>query len=229
MTAKRGAITVTASGNAYERLLIKTPLITAKDSIIALVDKYTKSARRQGDIIVVSERVVAITQGRSIPLDKIHPSWWARKLYPFVYDHPGGIGLRNPYTMQIAIQEAGLWRILLAGVVSGFTKPFGLRGVFYHLAGHGVNAIDGPTFYTLPPGNSAVTLGPKAPQQVAQKIEDKTGLGAVIIDANDYGVRVLASSRIARKAKLPLKQIFSDNPMGQAREQTPIVIVREKI
>ena len=108
------------------------------------------------------------------------------------------------------------------------TKPFGLRGVFYHVAGHGVNAIDGPTPYTLPPGNTSVTLGPENPEKVSQEIEDALGFGVVIIDANDYGVRVLAKSHRIDLSDNMLRRIFSDNPMGQSDEQTPIIIVRKK-
>jgi len=196
--------------------------------ILQIVKKYTQKHLRKGDIVVISERVVAITQGRSIPIKDINPSWWAQKLYTYVYKHPGGIGLRSPYTMEIAIREAGLLRILLAAFLAVMTKPFGLRGVFYHVAGHGVNAIDGPTPYTLPPGNTSVTLGPENPEKVSQEIEDALGFGVVIIDANDYGVRVLAKSHRIDLSDNMLRRIFSDNPMGQSDEQTPIIIVRKK-
>ncbi|OGK14536.1 hypothetical protein A3H80_04085 [Candidatus Roizmanbacteria bacterium RIFCSPLOWO2_02_FULL_37_19] len=213
---------------AYYRYSIKTHRISEKDTILQIVKKYTQKHLRKGDMVVISERVVAITQGRSIPIKDINPSWWAQKLYTYVYKHPGGIGLRSPYTMEIAIREAGLLRILLAAFLAVMTKPFGLRGVFYHVAGHGVNAIDGPTPYTLPPGNTSVTLGPENPEKVSQEIEDALGFGVVIIDANDYGVRVLAKSHRIDLSDNMLRRIFSDNPMGQSDEQTPIIIVRKK-
>src|SRR3990167_5386988 len=212
---------------AYYRYSIKTHRISEKDTILQIVKKYTQKHLRKGDMVVISERVVAITQGRSIPIKDINPSWWAQKLYTYVYKHPGGIGLRSQYTMEIAIREDGLLRILLAAFLAVMTKPFGLRGVFYHVAGHGVNAIDGPTPYTLPPGNTSVTLGPKNPEQVAQAVENVVGAGVVIIDANDYGVLVLARSPKAVAINFPIKKIFADNPMGQSKEQTPLIILRK--
>ncbi len=210
----------------FDRLPIKTHRISSHDSIVALVDKYTKAQLELSDIVVISERVVAITQGRSIAIDKIKPSWLAKKLYRYVYNHPGGIGLRDPHTMEMAIREAGGIRILIAAGIAGFLKPFKVRGIFYHLAGNGVNAIDGPTPYTLPPGNTSVTLGPKDPKKVVANMERKLGYPVAIIDANDFGVRIIASSKNVDK-KL-LAKIFADNPMGQAQEQTPIVIVRKQ-
>ena len=45
-----------------------------------------------------------------------------------------------------------------------------------------------------------------------------------IIDANDLGRRVLgASEGVDRRS---IERLFSDNPLGQGAEQTPIAIVR---
>jgi len=63
---------------------------------------------------------------------------------------------------------------------------------------------------------------------VAQAVENVVGAGVVIIDANDYGVRVLARSPKAVAINFPIKKIFADNPMGQSKEQTPLIILRKK-
>jgi len=231
MTAKANPgkkLSITVQFSSYLRFPIKTHQISDKDDIVTIVRTYAKEMLSDEDLVVISERVVAITQGRAIPIKKIKPSWWAKKLYTYVHNHPGGIGLRSPYTMEIAIREAGLWRILLAAGLSVLTKPLGIRGVFYHVVGNNINAIDGPTPYTLPPGNTSVTLGPKNPEQVAQAVENVVGAGVVIIDANDYGVRVLARSPKAVAINFPIKKIFADNPMGQSKEQTPLIILRKK-
>jgi hypothetical protein len=126
--------------------------------------------------------------------------------------------------MQVAIDEAGLGRILLGCVVSALTKPLGIRGMFYKIVGSGVNAIDGPTPYTLPPGNEAATLGPKDPDKVAQQLADKFHINVVIIDANDIGRRVEGASDGVDRAWAC--EVFRDNPLGQSHEQTPMAIVR---
>lgn len=226
---------ITIDGKTYSRKPLRTKRISEMDDIVDVVSgviKKTQLHDAQRDsigenecepIIVVSERVVAISQGRSYRIDDIRPSWLARKLYPFVHNHPGGIGLRDPHTMQLALQEAGAPRILFAALVAVLTKPLGLKGMFYRVAGNNVNAIDGPCDYSLPPSNKSAKLAPKDPDRVCRKIEEKTGYKTVIIDANDYGVNVLGSSHGVDK-KL-VARAFKDNPMGQSDEQTPVVVL----
>ena len=209
---------------SFNRYPIKTPLVTPNHKLTSLIKKHVKPHLQNGDVIVISERIVAIIQGRSYLIDDIHPSFWARHLYKFVSKHPGGIGLRSPWTMELAIREAGLIRIFLAAIVSLITRPLRIRGLFYIIAGHNVNAIDGPCDYSLPPSDKSAKLGPKNPQKVVRQLANLFKTGFVIIDANDYGVRVMAvSSGIDKKL---IAQIIVDNPMGQSREQTPIIIVR---
>jgi len=127
--------------------------------------------------------------------------------------------------MELAIREVGAPRILLAAAASAVTKPFGIHGVFYRLAGPQARAIDGPTGYTIPPYNEAATLGPKDPAAVARGIAATVGAPVAIIDANDAGCAVLgASPGVDRRFVM---RLFADNPLGQAREQTPICLVRE--
>lgn len=216
-------------GQTYERLLIRTDLVKSGDNIVKLAASYVEEIVADGDIIAISERIVAISQGRSFPIKDIHPGWWANHLWKFVHNHPGGIGLRDPHTMQLAIQEAGVPRILLAAGIAAITKPFGLKGMFYRVAGHNINAIDGPCDYSLPPSNTSAKLGPKDPEKVAQLISDALSsddkkIGVAIIDANDYGINVMGTSRGVNVQLV--EKLFKDNPMGQSDEQTPITVVK---
>ena len=115
---------------------------------------------RAGDILFVTEKIVAITQGRSYPLEAIRPRRLAVFLARFVTKTPYGIGLGMPETMEMALRECGTPRILFAAGVSAVTKLFGRRGDFYRIAGDKARAIDGPTSGTIPPYNKAVVLGP---------------------------------------------------------------------
>ena len=134
--------------------------------------------------------------------------------------------------MQLAIQEVGLFKILFASIASLVTKPFGLKGVFYNIAGRKAASIDGPTEYSVYPSNVSAKLAPKDPQKQAVKIHqrikkekniDNGFLGVVIIDANDLGQNVLGNSTDIKNNNI--ERIFSDNPMGQSNEQTPLIIV----
>ncbi|PIS12263.1 F420-0--gamma-glutamyl ligase, partial [candidate division WWE3 bacterium CG09_land_8_20_14_0_10_47_33] len=108
---------------------------------------------------------------------------------------------------------------------SAITKPFGIRGVFYHVVGGNINAIDGPCNYTLPPYNRHAKLGPKNPGRVVAQLEKVLGFPVVIADTNDKAARVLAASKeVDRKL---VEVVLAGNPMGQSREQTPLCILRE--
>jgi hypothetical protein len=68
---------------------------------------------------------------------------WASSLREF---NPLCANVRLYWEMlQLAIDEVGAPRILLAAAVSGITKPFGVPGLFYRIAGPQAAAIDGPT------------------------------------------------------------------------------------
>lgn len=213
-------------GVRYVRIPVKTHIITDKDSMLEVIGKYVSPQITQGDFIFISERIVATSQGRAYPIKDIHPSRLAKFLLFFVYKSPYGIGIGSPWTMELAIREAGVPKILLAAFLSALTKPFGIRGVFYKIAGKTVASIDGPAEYVLPPYNQYAKLGPLNPDKVAREIKEKTGCETVIVDANDLGVAVLGKSADAPSDDF-CQKVFKDNPLGQSMEQTPIAIIRK--
>ncbi len=219
-------LTISVDGHLYARFPIKTHIVTKEDDIIDVCKKYAVPYLQGGDILFISERIVAISQGRAFPIKDIHPSLLAKFLVKFVHKSPYGIGLGSPWTMELAIREAGAGRILLGVIASALTKPFGIRGVFYNVVGKNINAIDGPCDYTLPPYNEYAKLGPAEPEKVAKKLELALHNDVVIIDANDLGVAVLGTSN-TDISLLFCKNVFKDNPLGQSSEQTPLCIVRK--
>jgi len=213
------------AGVVYARHPVRTHLVSAADDAAEVVRRYVGELPDDVRLVAVSERMVAITQGRSYPMDQIRTGRLARLLVRFVTRPGYGIGLGTAETMQLAIDEVGAPRILFAAAASALTKPFGVHGVFYRLAGRQAAAIDGPTSYTIPPYNQAATLGPREPDAAARTIAASVGAPVAVIDANDAGCAVLgASPGVDRRF---VQRLFADNPLGQAREQTPICVVRE--
>lgn len=210
----------------WVRIPVKTQIIKTTDPIVPTISRYVKDIVKAGDIIFISEKIIAIMQKRSFPIKTIKPSSSAKFFSKFVLKTPYGIGLGSPWTMELAIREAGLLRIFLGALAVLITKPFGIRGVFYKVVGKRVNAIDGPCEYTLPPYNKYAKLPPKDPDKVAKQIREALGNEVVIIDANDLGVDVLGKSSPIIDDKFA-KAVFKDNPLGQTNEQTPIGIVRK--
>jgi hypothetical protein len=211
-------------GVVYARQPVRTHLVTAADDAVDVVRRYATGLGPDVALVAVSERMVAITEGRSHRMVDIRPGRLARLLVRFVTRPGYGIGLGTAETMQLAIDEVGAPRILLAAAVSAITKPFGVHGLFYRIAGPQAAAIDGPTSYTIPPYNEAATLGPKDPDAAARRLAAALDRPVAVIDANDAGCNVLgASPGLDRQL---VRRLFADNPLGQAREQTPIAIVR---
>jgi len=218
-------LSITVGGKDFLRFPVQTRVIKSDDTIFDIVKEYIATYAQEADIIFMSERVVAITQGRAIPVKDIKPTRLAKFLTRFVHKSKYGIGLGIPETMQLAIQEVGVLRILVAAAVAAITKPFGIKGMFYRVAGRKAAAIDGPCSYTLPPYNEYATLAPAQPNKVAKEISNKFGFGVVIIDANDLGVDVLGRS--SKEIDTSWAQsVFKDNPLGQSDERTPLCIVR---
>jgi F420-0:gamma-glutamyl ligase-like protein len=218
-------LAVEVGRRTYARIPVGTHVISKGDDIVEVVLKYAGPALREGDILVVSEKIVAIAQGRAYPISQIRPSWLAGFLAGFVHKSPYGIGLGSPCTMELAIREAGVFRIMAAAVAAGVAKLFGINGVFYRICGTSVAAIDGPCDYTLPPYNRYAILGPLKPNEVAQSLSEATGVPVAIVDANDLGVSVLGVSSECPEPRF-IAEVLADNPLGQSCEQTPIGIVR---
>ncbi|MBN2204087.1 MAG: coenzyme F420-0:L-glutamate ligase, partial [Thermoleophilia bacterium] len=174
-------------GRVYARLPVKTELVGRGDDLEALFRRQVLPRVRPGDLVAIAEKPVATSQGRSWALDEIHPGRLARVLSKAVTRTPHGIGLGIPETMQLAIDEAGAPRILAATAAAAAGRLVRKRGWFYAIAGPAVEAIDGPTPYTLPPHNTHAKLGPAEPDAVAERLARvlRDGLRA---DAGDGGV-----------------------------------------
>ena len=213
-------------GELFYRYPIKTHLITNDDDLIAAIRKYIKDIVRRDDLIVVSKKILAITQNRAFNIDEIKTSNLAKFLAYFVRKTPHGASLSNPAAMQLAINEIGKPKIILAAILSALTRPFKMRGVFYKAAGRKSASIDAPAESTIPPYNRYCIKSPVKPAEAAQSIAEVFGCQAAIIDACDLGVEILGASKGVNKEIV--KKIFADNPLGQSSEQTPIAIVRRE-
>jgi len=217
---------IEVAGRRWARYPVKTKLITSEDKDISLiVEEYVKQYLQPKDIVFISEKAVAITQGRSYPIKEIKASRLAKFLSGYVTKTPVGIGLGSPETMQLAIEEVGALRLVFAAFIGAIGKVFRIKGLFYIIAGSGARAIDGAVPYAIPPYNTYVSKGPINPGEVAEKISEKIAVAVAIVDANDLGVNILGASQAVNK-KLVAKAI-KDNPLGQTDECTPIGILRE--
>lgn len=207
------------------RYPVKTHVVMSNEDIFALMDRYVTGKVKSDDYVFISEKVIAICQGRAYDIDELRPRRLAKFLSRFVYRSPYGIGLGSPWTMELAIRDVGTVRILFAALCAAITKPFGRRGIFYKIAGMKARAIDGPCACTIPPYNHFAKMAPAVPNQVAKSLAEHIGCGVVIIDANDLNVEVLGKSSKDINDSF-CRQAFCDNPLGQSAQSTPIAVVR---
>lgn len=220
-------LVITTDGGEFERYPVKTPIIKSGDNLVDLLNELVKPYLQEGDMIYMSEKILAISQGRAFKIEDIKPSRLAKFLVKFVYKSPYGIGLGMPETMELAIRSVGRPKILFAAVISGICKLFGKRGVFYNILGPAARAIDGPCDCTIPPYNGYAKMAPDKPNEAAKEFtKAMDGHNVIIVDANDIGVNILGKPSDDLTDEY-LSKIFKDNPLGQGHEQTPLCIVRK--
>ena len=217
----------TVDGEDWLRIPVKTHLITKEDDMADVVVRYPKPLMREGDILFISEKAVACTQSRAIPMEDIKPRKLAVTLSRYVTKTPAGIGLGIPETMEMALRECGTPRILFAAFCSVIGKILGKKGWFYIVAGPKARGIDGPTEGTIPPYDHYVVLTPADPMGTAKRLAQALGHPVAIVDINDLGANILGFSE--KKPSLDwLARALGDNPLGQGSESTPMGILRKE-
>ena len=203
---------------------LKTSLLVPGDDIVQVAQAALEAAGLQpqpSDILAICESPLAITQGRIIDIDDVHPGIPARVLCRlFDFDS----SLCNPYAFQVAVDLVGLPRILLALAAALPSRALGRRGDFYRIAGRQVAWIDDITG-NLPPYTQDIVLGPDDARGVACKVSAALGCGAAVVDANDLGrVEICGASPFIDQDVLVAA--MRPNPQGNDDEQTPLVLVR---
>ena len=214
---------ITIAAGTFRRLPVKTPVLVKTSDLAAVIRDCAQPLAQKGDTLFISEKVVAVTQGRAVPESEMKIGLTARILWRFVAKVPYGIGLRRPSSMQAAVQECGAARIWIAAIGGALGKLVGRKGDFYRIAGPQAATIDAATTSPLQP--ECVCMGPHDPEGTAQKLSDATGLPVCIVDVNDIGGSwVLGASRgIDRKL---VEASLKDNPLGQSDECTPMGLLR---
>jgi asparagine synthase (glutamine-hydrolysing) len=224
--ARPSGATPGAPPGIYARAAFRSRVLLAGDDVEAAIkEALGKFEIRPTDTLTVSEKALCMAQGRAIPADQIHPGFWARLLVKGVRPTPYGIGISMPETMQLAVEDVGVPRLLLAAGLGSVARLFGKKGVFYQVAGPAASTIDGPAHYVMPPGDTMAKRAPLEPEAVATRLAENLGCHVVVADANDLGCALLGASPGADAALVGA--LMRDNPAGQSREQTPFVLIRQ--
>lgn len=212
----------------FDRLAIQTHFVNRGESYVDLISKYVVPLYEKDDILSISEKVISMCQNNVVEKENVKLGFWAKFLSKFASSNSRGVAMDEPYKLQLAINLAGLPRILWACFCSAITKLFGKKGVFYEVAGHDIDGIDG--FYansSFELYHDIALLNPRNPDRVCDEIYEKCGVKSMIVDANDFGVNILGKSK-GLENYMPdyLASLIADNPAGQSDEKTPFILIK---
>ena len=223
------SVSIETSTGVYDRCAIRTHFIEIGEDYNALVERYVKPLWRDGDLLAISEKIVSLCQNNVVYRKDMKVSRLARFLSRFATQHnSAGIGVGDVYKMQFAIDRCGAWKVLWAAICAGFGKLFGKRGIFYDMVGDEVRGLDGfyPDVFPVY-GEFGIPL-PRDPNGVCNEIHEKTGVAAMIIDANDFTRDILGKSDCVTLTDEQLCEIIRDNPAGQDDQCTPFILIRKQ-
>lgn len=218
---------LTINDEEYQRFAIQTHFISRGESYLEICQKYVKPLVKENDMLLLSEKIVSMCQDNTVEIEDVKLGWWAKNLSKLATSNDAGIGMDEPYKLQLAINIAGLPRILFAVFCGAVGKILKKDGWFYKVAGHGIAGIDG--FYknsSFEIYHTLAILNPLEPDKVCEELYQELGIACVIADANDYGQEILGSYGISDEEHF-LKTI-KDNPAGQDDELTPLVLIRKQ-
>ena len=221
-------VEIEVNGVTYLRHAIKTRFVKQGESYIDLFKEYVSPIYEEGDLISSSEKIIALCQNRVVKREDIKIGFWAKFLSKFASHPTTGVGVGETIKMQYAIDTVGLPKVLWASFASAVTKLFGKKGVFYKIVGQEVSGLDG--FYDhvwKEYGDIGIQM-PENPSGVCNEIKEKLGISMMIVDANDLGQEILGKSSDVTLSDEELKELIKDNPSGQGKELTPIILIRKK-
>jgi hypothetical protein len=216
---------VEVNGSTWERTLVKTHLVHIKEPLEPLLEELVRPLLSEGDFVAMSEKVVAISEGRVIHQSVVRAGPLAKLIVKGTKKYEHDVAFSDPRKMQVAIMQTGSARAAFAMVVGGVTRLFGRHGDFYRIAGHRIAEIDGFNPDTVAPFDEFAMLGPADPDKASAAYARLLGHAVVIIDGNNINVEVLGMSADMPVDKATARLIMLDNPMGQGDELTPFVVV----
>lgn len=220
-------VEIEVNGEKYLRHAIQTHYIQLGESYIDIVEKYVKPIYEEGDILSISEKIVSLCQKRVVYKKDMKVSGLAKFLSKFAMRSDAGVGVDNPYKMQFAIDLCGSLKVIWAAIAGGVCKLFGKKGVFYEIVGPEISGLDG--FY----GNvfsEYADFGIRIPENstgVCNEIYEKLGIRTMIVDANDFNAEILGKSDVIEYKDEELSKMIKDNPAGQEKTLTPLVLIRK--
>lgn len=219
---------ISVEGINFNRYAIKTHYIQIGEDYIDIIKKYIEPIYEQGDIISISEKIIALCQKRIIYKKDVKIGFLARFLSRFAMKTDAGIGVNNPYKMQVAINLCGSLKVIYAAILAGIGKIFHKKGIFYNIVGEEITGLDGFYGKVFPEYEEFGIRIPENPNEVCDEIYEKLGVKCMIVDANDFSIEILGKANSIECSKEMLADIIRDNPAGQSKQLTPLILIRKE-
>ena len=222
----RGTLTG-RNGRKYDRFAIQTHFVEVGENQADLVRKYVLPLAEDGDLLSFGAKVMAMCTGNVRTREQVKPGFWANHLWRFAGINTTGVGMHEPYKLQLVIDMCGLPRVLFAAFVSAVTRPFGVHGLFYKICGKGVGGIDGFYFRSsFDRYKELALINPPNPVELCNQLEKDTGIPVVLMDANDIEQNQLGKCDDFPLSDDEIQDAMADNPSGQGDELTPLILIR---
>ncbi len=222
----RGTLTG-KNGRKYDRYAIQTHFVEVGEDQAELVRKYVLPLAQDGDVLSFGAKVMAMCTRNVKTREQVKPGFWAKRLWRFAGITTTGVGMHEPYKLQLVIDMCGLPRVLFAAFVSAVTRPFGVHGLFYKICGKGVGGIDGFYFRSsFDVYKEMALINPSNPVELCDDLYKQTGIPVVLMDANDLQRDQLGKSHGFPLTDEEIQDAMQDNPSGQGDELTPLILIR---
>jgi len=202
---------------------IKTHILGSLDDPIEILKSYMPQDHLPTDILTIGETPLAIMQGRYIDYRNINPTIISRLICKGF--HPTS-SLATAAGMQILINISRPTRVIISWLIGGIFKFFGIRGMFYRLAGEQARLIDDITG-TTPPYDKSIVLGPKDSNIFCIEAAKKLNINIAVVDVNDLGKVKILSTNNDNNDEI-IKRALASNPAGNANQHTPLVLIRSE-
>lgn len=219
-------VTIQVGDRYFARNAIQTHFVQIGENYIDLVKRYVAPLYQEGDILSISEKIVALCQKWVVYKKDMRLSWLARFLSKFAMHSEAGIGVDSPWKMQFAIDHCGALKVIWAAICAGVGKLFGKHGIFYDMVGQEITGLDGFYDHVFDVYGQFGIRIPENSSGVCDEIYAATGVKAMIVDANDLTRDLLGKAQALEEPEADLLGMIRDNPAGQSAQCTPFILIR---
>ena len=215
------------NGRRYDRYAVHTHFVEVGEDPNELIRRYVLPISKPGDVVSITAKVMAMCTRNVKTMEEMKLGFFAKFMARFAGINSTGVGMHEPYKLQLVIDMVGLPRVLLGAAVAAVTKPFGVHGLFYKICGQGVGGIDGFYFRSsFDRYKQLALINPPNPVELCDALEKETGIPVVLMDANDIEQNQLGKCTDFPLTDDEIQDAMRDNPCGQGDELTPLILIR---